>query len=248
MHHNENMKILEAKSDFNFLAASISLVASSVLANIAEVFNRRAENTDIVSSELIMFMICSFVMIVASLFTFIMTIKGFGKLKNACMLNDKNENYYLGRNLQRLAVATLPVTVILTLVVSFVAMFSAQYASVNDITAADYNAYSNLLVTAAIISIVMQIFDITLPYMIYLWKIYKSSADNFALLTVIIMVTQIIIAALNSIYTARGSDNSFLASFTIVLDVVEGLALMIFFMRKIRKNRISDADVKKVII
>ena len=231
MKKTEDARVLSIKSDSCFLAAAVALVTSSVMVNLAGVFGTET------TAEFVMYVFCTVVMIAASLFTFVMTVKGFGLVKKSCMLDEKNVNYYLGRNLQRLSVATVLITVVLTLVTSFIFVLTSQYSTAEQLSSADYQAYNNLLNIVAVISIIMMIFDITLPYMIYLWKIHKSSGgDNFALLTVIIMLVQIIIASLNSVYSVRGSDNSFLSSFSVILEVVEGIALMLFFLKRRHKT------------
>lgn len=233
MNNTKEAKIFNEKSDSTFFVAAISLTLSSLMLNFSNSFS-----SDTMSDK-IMFVLCAIIMAAASITAYVMTIKGFGIVKKSCMLDDKNENYYLGRNLQRLSIATIGITIILTVAAFFVSVLAAQYANLTELSEADYQAYGNLLVIVAVISIVMMIFDITLPYMIYLWKTHKiCGGDNFALLTVIIMVVQIIIASLNSIYSARGGDNSFLSSFSVVLEVIERLALMLFFLKRKQKKAI----------
>ena len=228
MKNTIDASLLSSKSNTNFLVASISLVTSSVMANLANVFN---------SKSTVMYIICTCVMVIASLMTFIMTVKGFGLFEKLCMLDDKNVNYFLGRKLKRLSIITIFIPVICTLVISFIFVLTSQYESMENLTDADITAKNNLLAIAAVFSILMMILDITLPYIIYLFKIHKSSGgDNFALLVSIIMIVQIVIGSLNAIYSVRGADASFLASFSVVLDVAEGLALMLYFIRKQNKS------------
>lgn len=230
MNNTPDSKFLNAKADTFFLVAAISLVTSSVLSNLVNVFDNDSK------AGMSIYVICSVVLVASGLLSFVMTIKGFGFINKSCKLNEKNENYYLGRNLQILSVVSVVISVALILGTSFLYVAAAQYSNLENATAADYQSYNNLLSIVAVVSIVMMIFDITFPYMIYLWKLHKSSGgDNFALLTVIIMIVQIIIASLNSIYSARGSDNSFLSSFSVVLEVTEKLALMLFFLKRRQK-------------
>ncbi len=223
-------RLLSSKSNTNFLVASISLVASSVMANFANVFN---------SKSTVMYIVCTCFMVIASLMTFVMTVKGFGLFEKLCMLDDKNANYFLGRKLKRLSIFTIIFPFVCTLAVSFVFVLTSQYESMENLSGADITAKNNLLVIAAVFSILMMIFDITLPYMIYLFNIHKSSGgDNFALLVAIIMIVQISIASLNAIYSVKGADISFLSSFSVVLDVIEGLALMLYFKRN--QNKLAE--------
>lgn len=227
MNNSPVMKISDSKADTYFLVAAISLVTNSVMVNLANAFDKETASGKVIT------VFCGLMMIASGLASYIATIKGFGFVNKKCMLDDNNPNYYLGRKLQRLAVASVFVTIILTIVTSVIFVVASQYIEAEALTAADRKAYDNLLGIVAIVSIITVIFDITLPYMIYLWNIHKASGgDNFALLVVIIMVVQIIIASLNSIYAARGNDNSFLATFSILLDVLEGIALMLFFFKR----------------
>ncbi len=233
MKKTDDTKALNINANSAFLAASIALVTSSVLVNLTNGLN----------GESVLYYVFGILAITASLFTFIMTVKGFGIVNKSCRADEKNENYYMGRNLQILSVVSIVITAILTIVAFFLAVIIASYDSADSLTAADYQAQNNVLIIMAVVSVVMQIFDITLPYIIYLWKKYKTAqgGNNLALLTVIIMITQLVIAAFNSIYIARGSDNSFLSAFTIVLDVAEGLAMMIFFMNE--RKRLTSFEL-----
>ena len=231
MNNSPDAKIFNAKADSLFFTAAISLTASSVLSNLVNVFDTGTAAGKALN------IICTVFFIAAAILSFVMTIKGFGLVNKSCKIDERNENYYLGRNMQILTVFSAVITVVLMIVTSVLYVAVSKYTGLETATPADYQSYRNLLVIVAVVSIIMIIFDITLPYMIYLWNMHKSSGgNNFALLVVIIMVVQIIIASLNSIYSARGSDNSFLMSFTVILDVAERLALMLFFLKRVQKN------------
>ena len=59
--------------------------------------------------------------------------------------------------------------------------------------------------------------------------------SNFALLAMIIFVVHMIISILNSVYSIKGGENSFLPGFSSVVNTVKFVVLFAFFMVR-RKN------------
>lgn len=225
------MKKVEIAKQFDynattiFIASSVALAAAAVLTYMVSAF----ENMNSISK--IIFQILS---VIFMIFAYIMTVRGFSFVNKACKLSEANENYYLGKNLMIFSILSIILSVILEIVALVFYMMLYSYQQTESLTPSDVEAANNVRIITAIVVIAAQLVSIAMPYIFYLWRIHKitpksDSANSFALLTMFIMIVQIAIGILNSLYSIKGGDTSFLSSFTEILKVVEYLVLVIFF-------------------
>ncbi len=213
-----------------FIAASIALVTNSVLTYLLS-------SVDFPNAVAY---VCRFFSVAFALFAFIMTIKGFSKVDKACRLSEENENYYLGRNLKRLSVACLIVSAIVGIAVLIFFVMLTRYSSygkAGTLTQNDINAANNIKIITALLLIVYELASVGTPYIFYLWNIHKitpktDSVNNFALLTMIVLVVQLAIGALNSVYTIKGGETSFVAGFSSILLIIKYVLLTLFFITR----------------
>ncbi len=222
-----------------FIAASIALTTNAVLSLLINSVDNMPSAVTVISQLLA---------IAFTLFAYIITIKGFSVLDKACRLSEENENYYMGRNLKRLSIASF----VLTLVMGFVAvmfnvMLSVYANNADSLTEADKTAAMNLSIITAVVLILEQIVVISTVYIIYFWKIHKyttksNSINNFALLTMIVMLVQLVIGILSTVYTFRGS-NAFLNGFSSVLLIVKYILLLVFFILRRKSFTVKDEQV-----
>lgn len=235
MKKSEIAKSLDLKATAIFMTTAIALVINSLVNNLIQAFELSAvaENIGLV------------VIIISSIFAYVMTVKGFSVVNKACKLSEKNENYYMGKNLTVFAVVCIVMSVILNIVAMVFSVSLAQYNYIQDLTAADIQARNNLFLVTALINIAMQFFAISTPYIFYLWKIYKITSEskaisNVSLLVVIVMVVHLVIGVLNAMYTVKGDGNAFLPGFSSVLSTIKYLVLFVFFMIR-RKNLLAES-------
>lgn len=226
-------KIEMAKQyDYNattvFVTAAIALSVSSLLNYIVSVISSINSTVEI---------ICQILVFAFMIFAYVMTIKGFSFVNKACKVSESNENYYLGKNLTVFSVLSLILSAILEIVALVFYMLIYSYQQTDELSADDLSALNNIRIITAIVVIAVQFVSIAVPYIFYLWKIHKilpktDSANSFALFTMFVMIVQIAIAVLNSLYGIKGSDTSFLSSFTEILKVIEYLVLFAFFFTR----------------
>lgn len=232
MKKSEIAKGLDLKATSVFIATVIAFIVNSLLNNLTRAFEMTTVVENIVAAFVIIF----------SLFSYIMIVRGFIIVDKACRLSEKNENFYMGRNLTVFSVICIIFSVILSIAALVFSVFLAEYNAAEGLTASDVQARNNVLVIIALLNIAMQFFAISTPFIFYLWKIYKftpknNSTSNFALLTMIVMIVHLVIGILNSIYSVRGGENNFLPGFTSILNTVKFIMLFLFFV--IRRNSLQ---------
>ena len=233
MKKSEIAKGLDLKATSIFIATVTALAVNSLLNNFTRVFDM----------HLVVKVLIAVFVAVFSLFSCVMIVRGFATVDKACKLSEKNENFYMGRNLTIFSVICIVFTVVLFVAVLLFSMFIVEYSSAEGLTASDVQARNNILVLTAVINIVMQFFAVSTPFIFYLWKIYKLTPEsktisNFALLSMIVLVVHLVISILNSVYSIRGGGNSFLPVFSSSLNTIKYLVLIAFFMVR-RKHLLS---------
>lgn len=226
--------------DFNattiFLAVSIALTSNALLTYLLASL----------SFPDVLGYICRFISVAFTAFAYIMTIKGFSKVDKSCRLSEENVNYYMGRNIKRLSVVSLILTCIVGIAVLIFLSILNQYASSGNLSANEIEAANNIKIITAFLLMIYQIVAVSTPYIVYLWNIHKitpktDSINNFALLTMIILVVQLAIGMLNSYYTIKGGETSFLADFSAILLVIKYVVLTLFFITR-RKSIAAAAE------
>lgn len=225
MKKSDIAKGLDLKATSFFTATATALAVNAVLNVISSAFDMPS-----IAKILIAVFVAFF-----SLFSCVMIIKGFVAVDKACKLSEKNENFYMGRNLTVFSVICIVFTVVLFVAALTFSKFIAAYNAAEGLTASDVQARNNILVLTAIINIVMQFFAVSTPFIFYLWKIFRLTPEskkisNFALLAMIIFVVHLVISILNSVYSIRGGGNSFLPVFSSTLNTIKYLVLIAFFM------------------
>lgn len=236
MKKSEIAKGLDIKATSVFIAAAIALTVNSLLSSFTRAFEMNTVAENIVAALVIIF----------GVFSYVMSVRGFVLVNKACKLSEKNENFYMGRNLTVFSVICIVFSVILSIAALVFSVFIAQYNAAEGLTASDVQARNNILVITALINILMQFFAISTPFIFYLWKIHKIApgtglGKNFALLTMIIMTVHLVIGILNAIYTVRGGGNNFLPGFSSALNTVKFVVLLAFFMVR-RKNLLAGSE------
>lgn len=234
MKKSEIAKGLDLKATSVFIATVTALAVNALLNNFIRVFDM----------PVIAEMFVAIVVILFSLFSYVMIVRGFVAVDKACKLSEKNENFYMGRNLTVFSVVCIIFSVILSIAVLVFSMFIAEYNAASGLTLSDVQARNNILVITALVNIAMQIFAVSTPFIFYLWKIYKLAPENktisnFALLSMIVLVVHLVISILNAVYSIRGGGNSFLPGFSSALNTVKYVVLLAFFM--LRRNTLLAA-------
>lgn len=234
MKKSEIAKGLDLKATSVFIAAVTALVTNSVLNSLSRAFELEMVAENIVAA----------VVVILSIFSYVMIVKGFVTVDKACRLSEKNENFYMGRNLTVFSVLCIIFTTILNIAALVFSVFLSHYNAAEGLTASDVQARNNVLIIIAIINIALQFFAISTPFIFYLRNIFKfapknNSLNNFALLTMIVMIVHIVIGILNSVYAVRGGENGFLPDFSSALNTVKFVILLVFFMLR-RKNLITS--------
>ncbi len=233
----EIAKGLDIKATSLLFISAITLVVNSVFNNIMRI-------TDLSSSSgnMVVLVIASLI----SIATYIFALKGFSTVNKACKLCEKNENYYMGRNLAVFTALCVVLSVILSVVVFIFSFILSEYGSAEYLTPSDIQARNNVLVLLVIINIAVQFFSISTPFIFYLWKIYKltpasEKISKFALLAVIILVVHLVISILNSMYSIKNAENNFLPDFSSILNTVKYVVLTAFLF--VRKNYLAKLTV-----
>lgn len=234
------MKKSEIARQFDYKAATFLLTAAIAL-TLNSILNNIVTNVDV--SVVMNVILTAFVMIFA-VFADIMTIKGFIVVNKSCKLSEDNQNYYLGKKLTVMTVVFIVVGIILTLIALFMSILIAQYEQLDVLTTEDETARMNMMIITAIVNIVLQFVSISTPYIIYIWKLRgtmpaKDKLSNFALLTVLVLIVQLAIGILNSMYIAKSTHSTFLTSFSEILLTVKYLVLTLFLFA--RRKSIAEA-------
>ena len=237
MKKSEIAKGLDVKANSFFIAASVSLAVNSILSSL----NRAFEMGDAAET------ILAFIVVLFGIFSYFATIKGFVFVDKNCRISEKNEHFYMGRNLTVFSVLCILFTVVLSIVALVFSVFLAEYNKADGLTASDVQARNNVLIIIAIVNILMQLFAISSPFIFYLWKLFKFSqqnklVSNIALFTMIVMLVHLVIGILNSVYSVRGSENSFLPDFSSILNSVKYVMLLVFFF--MRKNSLAAIEAE----
>ena len=89
MKKSEIAKGLDVKANSFFIAASVSLAVNSILSNLG----RALEIGDAAET------ILAFIVVMFGIFSYFATIKGFVFVDKNCRISEKNEHFYMGRNL-----------------------------------------------------------------------------------------------------------------------------------------------------
>ena len=225
MKKSDIAKGLDLKATSFFTATATALAVNAILNVLSGAFDMPSVAKILIAAFVAFF----------SLFSCVMIIKGFVAVDKACKLSEKNENFYMGRNLTVFSVICIVFTVLLFVAALIFSMFIAEYNSAEGLTASDVQARNNILVMTAVVNILMQFFAVSTPFIFYLWKIFRltpesKSISNFALLSMIIFIVHLVISILNAVYSIRGGGNSFLPGFSGILNTVKYLVLLAFFM------------------
>lgn len=234
------MKKSEIARQFDYKATTFLLTAAIAL-TLNSILNNIVTNVDV--SVVMNVILTAFVMIFA-VFADIMTIKGFIVVNKSCKLSEDNQNYYLGKKLTVMTVVFIVVGIILTLIALFMSILIAQYEQLDVLTAEDETARMNMMILTAIVNIALQFVAISTPFIIYIWKLRgtmpsKDKLSNFALLTVLVLIVQLAIGILNSMYIAKSTHSTFLTSFSEILLTVKYLVLTLFLFA--RRKSIAEA-------
>lgn len=234
------MKKSEIARQFDYKATTFLLTAAIAL-TLNSILNNIVTNVDV--SVVMNVILTAFVMIFA-VFADIMTIKGFIVVNKSCKLSEDNQNYYLGKKLTVMTVIFIVVGIILTLIALFMSILIAQYEQLDVLTAEDETARMNMMILTAIVNIALQFVAISTPFIIYIWKLRgtmpsKDKLSNFALLTVLVLIVQLAIGILNSMYIAKSTHSTFLTSFSEILLTVKYLVLTLFLFA--RRKSIAEA-------
>ena len=233
MKKSDIAKGLDLKATSFFTATATALAVNAILNVLSGAFDMPSFAKILIAAFVAFF----------SLFSCVMIIKGFVAVDKACKLSEKNENFYMGRNLTVFSVICIIFTVLLFVAALIFSMFIAEYNSAEGLAASDVQARNNILVMTAVVNILMQFFAVSTPFIFYLWKIFRltpesKSISNFALLSMIIFIVHLVISILNAVYSIRGGGNSFLPGFSGILNTVKYLVLLAFFMVR-RKHLLS---------
>jgi len=234
------MKKSEIARQFDYKATTFLLTAAIAL-TLNSILNNIVTNVDV--SVVMNVILTAFVMIFA-VFADIMTIKGFIVVNKSCKLSEDNQNYYLGKKLTVMTVVFIVVGIVLTLIALFMSILIAQYEQLDVLTAEDETARMNMMILTAIVNIALQFVAISTPFIIYIWKLRgtmpaKDKLSNFALLTVLVLIVQLAIGILNSMYIAKSTHSTFLTSFSEILLTVKYLVLTLFLFA--RRKSIAEA-------
>ena len=236
MRKSEIARSLDSKATSIFIITVAALVLNSLISNIIRVDSVNS----IVSS------IGAILVTIAAPVAVILQMRGFAVVDKACRLSEKNENYYMGKNLLVVSVVCFVVAVILGIAAIVLSFMLAQYDVADVLSASDKQAMNNIVAITAVVNIAMQFFAVSTPFILYLWKIYnltdkKTKVGTVALLALVLLVLHLAIGVLNSIYSIRSADNSFLPGFSGILNTVKYAVLLVFFV--MRKNQLEKVAV-----
>lgn len=232
MKKSEIAKQFDYKATTFLLTAVIVLTVNSICGNIVNNF----EVPVVLNSVLLA------IVSLCAIFADIMTIRGFLAVNKSCKLSEDNQNYYMGKKLTVMTVVFIIVGTILTFIAIAMSVLVEQYNQLESLTYEDETARMNMLVLTTIVNIVLQFVAISTPYIIYVWKLRsvipaKDKLNNFALITVLVMIVQLAIGILNSTYIMKNSDSTFLTAFSEILSTVKYIVLAVFLF--LRRNSIA---------
>lgn len=236
MRKSEIARSLDSKATSIFIITAAALVLNSLISNILR--------ADSISS--IIASIGAIIVTIIGPVAVILQMRGFAVVDKACRLSEKNENYYMGKNLLVVSVVCFVVAVILGIAAIVLSFMLAQYDVADVLSASDKQAMNNIVAITAVVNIAMQFFAVSTPFILYLWKIYnltdkKTKVGTVALLALVLLVLHLAIGVLNSIYSIRSADNSFLPGFSGILNTVKYTVLLVFFV--MRKNQLEKVAV-----
>lgn len=236
MRKSEIARSLDSKATSIFIITAAALVLNSLISNILR--------ADSISS--IIASIGAIIVTIIGPVAVILQMRGFAVVDKACRLSEKNENYYMGKNLLVVSVVCFVVAVILGIAAIVLSFMLAQYDVADVLSASDKQAMNNIVAITAVVNIAMQFFAVSTPFILYLWKIYnltdkKTKVGTVALLALVLLVLHLAIGVLNSIYSIRSADNSFLPGFSGILNTVKYAVLLVFFV--MRKNQLEKVAV-----
>lgn len=238
MKKSEIARQYDEKATMLFVAAAAVLTLNSLLNNLLSAFSKVPKTLNY---------IVLFFTVVFILFAYVVTIKGFGYVNKACKLSEENENFYMGKNLMVFSVLSLIFTVIFELILLVLSLILSKYKeAAESLTPADIKAANNVKILTAIVLIAVQLTAIAVPYIFYLWRIHKNtpksdSINNFALLTMLVLIVHLAIGILNALYTIKGAQTSFLLHFSDILLTVKYAVLLLFFITR-RKSLLAAAE------
>lgn len=236
MRKSEIARSLDSKATSIFFITAAALVLNSLISNIL-----RADSINSIIAS-----IGAIIVTIIGPVAVILQMRGFAVVDKACRLSEKNENYYMGKNLLVVSVVCFVVAVILGIAAIVLSFMLAQYDVADVLSASDKQAMNNIVAITAVVNIAMQFFAVSTPFILYLWKIYnltdkKTKVGTVALLALVLLVLHLAIGVLNSIYSIRSADNSFLPGFSGILNTVKYAVLLVFFV--MRKNQLEKVAV-----
>lgn len=237
MKKSEIARQYDEKATLLFIAAAAVLTLNSLLNNLLSA----------ISAPKTLNYVVQFFTVVFILFAYVVTIKGFGYVNKACKLSEENENFYMGKNLMIFSVLSLILTMIFEMIILVLYLILYKYTSAESLTQADLQAANNVKVLTAIMLIAAQLTAIAVPYIFYLWRIHKNtpktdSINNFALLTMLVLIVQLAIGILNALYTIKGAQTSFLSHFSDILLTGKYAVLLLFFIARRKSLSAPSAE------
>lgn len=237
MKKSEIARQYDEKATLLFIAAAAVLTLNALLNNLLSAFSTVPKG---------LYSVVQFLTLLFILFAYVVTIKGFSYVNKACKLSEENENFYMGKNLMVFSVLSFIFTVIFELIILVLYFILYKYKTAESLTQADLQAANNVKILTAIVLIAAQLTAIAVPYIFYLWRIHKNtpkidSINNFALLTMLVLIVQLAIGILNALYTIKGAQTSFLSHFSDILLTVKYAVLLLFFIAR-RKSLLAATD------
>ncbi len=219
-------RIYEARGSGYLAVSCIALVVTSALNLMQNSLPSGGAGAWVITAVTLLFFV----------FAYIASIRGFLVLDKAYKLKDGHSCYYVGRNLAIATVICFIVTLICEgfLVFSYIAM--AQYAKKPVFTTEEIATISNLRAISAVLMLIMQVFSVGTCFIVYLFKIRQLSptpaASNFALLTALLMIIQLVIGVISAVYTMGSNTSDYLVHFSSILLVVKYLVGLAFFLSR----------------
>lgn len=231
---------LDSQATGIFAVSAVGLTSSAVLVYLTSAIS---------SMNSVVSVIFQAVSVAFMIFAYVMTVKGFTVVNKACKLSETNEYYYFGRNMTVFSILSIVLSVIFEVAAFVLYMMLSMYSDAQALTPEDMTAAGNLRTITAIVVIAAQLVSISMPYIFYMWHIHKlvdksDRIGTFALFTMFVMLVQTGIVILNSVYSVRGGDTSFLSSFAEILKVIEYLNLAIFFA--VRKKKLQPVNELRI--
>lgn len=239
MKKSEIARQFDYKATVFLITAVIALALNSILNSIVNSFDSNAVFEGILAVLVALF----------AIFADIMTVKGFLVVNKSCKLSEQNQNYYMGKKLTILSVVCIVAGFILSIVAIFFTLMLEQYNQGTVLTADEETARMNMMIITSVVNIALQLLAISTPYIIYIWQLRKSmkkedKLNNFALITVIVLILQLAIGILNSIYIVKGAYSTFLSSFSEILLTVKYLVLALFLFAR-RQSLIKSVELNE---